>query len=353
MFVGPNDPGRVQTVTEILSSYDAPLLGLLEELTMSDCSNPPSITAVICTYERYDVLVEALRSLEKQTLPKEQYELVVVDNSPSSEKKERFWEGLHLACECRAVLEDEPGLSRARNIGLDEARGRHIAFLDDDAVASPGWLEAAVTVLDERPKVGIVGGPVEPIWPERRPAWLHEWQEGYLTILDRGPDLRELGPAEWVAGTNMALRREVLQRAGGFDTAIGRIGRSLLSNEELALTKKLSALGYTSVYSPHMRVRHRVHADRLNQEWFVRRASWQAVSDLLSSAEAGSGDRSSDERTIERFFSSLPIRRRKFESFFAGSATKEEFQLRLSAVEALARLLLREERGAASLRSSA
>jgi glycosyltransferase involved in cell wall biosynthesis len=100
----------------------------------------PKISVVICTFNRHDILLEAIMSIELQDLPGQEYELIIVDNSDDTQARKQFRNGLQITCDYRDLEEARPGLSRARNIGIHAARADLVAFLDDDAKASAGWL---------------------------------------------------------------------------------------------------------------------------------------------------------------------------------------------------------------------
>src|SRR6202035_1229933 len=93
----------------------------------------------------------------------------------------------------------------------------------------------------------------EPIWPDSAPTWLHKWQQGFLTIVDLGDDLRPLQDGEWLAGTNIAFQAAALKRAGGFSENLGRTGTSLLSNEELVVSRKIRDSRLQAYYHPRAR----------------------------------------------------------------------------------------------------
>jgi GT2 family glycosyltransferase len=124
-------------------------------------------------------------------------------------------------------------------------------------------------------------------------------------VVDRGPAARDLGAGEWLAGTNIAFRRDALCAAGGFDEALGRHPGTLLGNEEIALAERLRRAGHTIRYTPRARVRHAIAADRLNRSWLRRRIAWQAVSDLmLAGGEANSV--AALWRTVADFLLTMP-----------------------------------------------
>ena len=297
----------------------------------------PEITVIICTFNRYDLLPEAIASIELQDFAEDAYELVVVDNSSDEAARERFLDGLEIACNHRYINEDRPGLSRARNIGAKTASGRVLAFMDDDAKAAPDWLAHIAETFAQYENAGIAGGPVRPIWAAPRPPWLHPWLEGYLTILDRGTAIRILKDDEWLAGTNIAFRADALNEGGLFPENMGRIGRLLLSNEELIVSEKIRKLGYDVIYNPEIVMHHRVHAERANQAWLRRRVFWQAISDLFADREAGGSN--ADIHRVLDFVSRLAPKNRGAMGLFVDLEDAQLFQQQTEAIAALVRLL--------------
>src|SRR5260370_9114742 len=122
----------------------------------------PKISVVICACKRLDMLLEAIMSIELQDLPVQEYELIIVDNSDDLRAREQFRDGLQITCEHRYLDEARPGLSRARNVGIHAARAELVAFLDDDATASAGWLRHIIRGFPPHGAAGGVGCPVPP-----------------------------------------------------------------------------------------------------------------------------------------------------------------------------------------------
>ena len=106
------------------------------------------ISATICTYRRYTLLRRALESLCVQALAPERYEILVVDNGIDEQTAAVVADCRESFASVTIRLSSEPalGLSQARNRALSEARGRYLAFLDDDAWAPESWLATALTV---------------------------------------------------------------------------------------------------------------------------------------------------------------------------------------------------------------
>jgi GT2 family glycosyltransferase len=250
--------------------------------TVPVTSPPPGLTVAICTHNRFDDLRSVLDALRRQILAPAEMEVLIVDNSTDLAARDAFRAASDLPANARWLDSSPPGLARARNLALREARAPLVAFLDDDAVPLTGWAEALALEARAHPDAAVFAGPIEADWlGQARPAWLPGRHEGALTILDHGPDDRALKPGEHGYGANFALRREPALAAGGFEEQLGRKGASLLSNEETALQDRLREAGHAARYVARARVLHRIRAERLSRDWFRARMAWQAVSASL------------------------------------------------------------------------
>ena len=240
------------------------------------------ISAIICTLNRADYLRKAITSLVDQTLPKEQYEIIVVDNGSTDNTRQVIREEFGYVSNLRYIYEPVLGLSQVRNTGWKNARGEYVAYLDDDAVADQGWLGKIVEVFETvKPQPGCVGGKVEPIWEVPRPVWLSDNMVLYLAILDYSETPFTLDDSHYLVGANMAYPRHLLETMGGFPTSLGRRGSSLLSHEETRLRQRIGEAGYVCMYHPEITVWHHMQASRLKKTWFIRRVYWEGVSNAV------------------------------------------------------------------------
>lgn len=237
-------------------------------------------TVVVCTRNRSAPLAEACEGALALEAPFS-WELVVVDNASTDDTLEvaRALAARHPG-RVRVAVEPTLGLSAARNLGLRLARGAWIAFLDDDAVPSRGWLEAYDRALAD-PEIGAAGGPVDPDFRGALPDWFEPALLPYVSAWDRGPEAHALAYNEYPRGANMAFRRDALLRVGDFDPRLGRRGRSLRSCEEIELCLRLERSGLGVAYEPGARVRHRVEADRLTRDWMIARFAAQGFSEAI------------------------------------------------------------------------
>jgi glycosyltransferase involved in cell wall biosynthesis len=246
----------------------------------------PTITVAICTHNRATYLRLALQSLLEQTAPQHRFDILVVDNASTDGTPAEVERARRARGDIRCVREDRLGLSHARNRAIAETRTPYIAYLDDDAIAAPRWVERLVHCFTQlSPAPAAVGGPIHPIWEAARPSWLPDSLLGYLTVLERpGSGYLDL-KRQLIFGANMAFDHRALTEVGGFSTSLGRIGNRLLSGEEMLLLAQLHARGACGYYDEQASVRHHVAANRLSKEWFYRRVYWDGMSSALVNIE--------------------------------------------------------------------
>ena len=240
----------------------------------------PKISVVLCTLNRDYYLKSALQSLVDQTLSRENFEILVIDNGSVDKTKEVATQEFSFLGNIFYIYEPQTGLNYARNTGLKQSRGKYIAYLDDDAIASPQWLENILNVFQNSPpNVGCVGGKIDPLWESDRPEWLSDNLLGYLAILDISPIPIVLSKGEFLYGVNFAFNKNILQSIGGFEAGLDRQGKNLLSNGDIMVQKHIQDQGYVCFYDPQISVQHQIQASRLQPEWFYQRAYWQGISD--------------------------------------------------------------------------
>ncbi len=244
---------------------------------------PTSLTACVCTYQRYDILGDCLTALLNQSPANIKYEILVVDNSPNESEAIAFtqkFQGSHIKFFWTATA----GLSNARNIGAKQCGTDIIAYIDDDAICDDQWATELLNAYRQLGSgCGVVGGRSYPIWQGERPGWFPGNKLGLLSIVDLGDETRLLEGKEWLAGVNISFRTSLILEEGGFDISLGRTGgdATLLSNEETRLVNKLKAKNVQVGYTPHAQVGHCIDPSRLSPTWLRKRVVWQAISDYL------------------------------------------------------------------------
>jgi glycosyltransferase involved in cell wall biosynthesis len=264
------------------------------------------ISAIICTHNRDTYLGAAIDSLLAQDFAAE-FEVVVVDNG-SSDRTCEVVEQRASHPRLKYVFEPIIGLSVARNTGAKVASGKILAYLDDDAVASDSWLQVFDDAYNNNSKLAIAGGKVTLLWPQgiQQPKWLSPGLAGNLGAYDLGDSIIYIDqPGLTPRGLNYSIRRSFLEEIGGFDPHLGRVGKNLLSNEELQMTEFALQKGWQVAYLPQALVAHNVAPERLNRSWFLNRGWWQGISECYREQLAGKAGISQLQRGGERFVRGL------------------------------------------------
>lgn len=257
-------------------------------------SRLPSYSVIICTYtpDRWDDLCVAIQSVRQQE-PRPHNVIVVVDHHEVLVEHARS----NLA-DC-SVLEntEQRGLSGARNSGVAAARGDIVVFLDDDARCDPGWAEHMLRPYIDATVVGV-GGHVEPDWRAPRPSWLPDEFLWVVGCSYRGQPRGEARVRNGI-GANLSFRRSVLERIGGFNSLVGRVGANAAGCEEteLSLRATRSVDNGCVVLSPMAVVRHAVPASRLTRKYFRDRCRAEGRSKAVMSVLAGEAGSLSTERS--------------------------------------------------------
>ena len=164
------------------------------------------------------------------------------------------------------VIENSYGLAKARNQGWRKARGKYVAFIDDDAIADPRWIGAILDFIDSHTKEVIFGGPYTSLNQKEIPSWIpRELTEKILPTKKARP--LKLGRV-WLNGTNFVVKKSILAIADGFDEKLGVSGNTRAYGEETDLQIRLSTLGYKVWYDPKIKVQHEFAKHKMNM-WYL------------------------------------------------------------------------------------
>jgi GT2 family glycosyltransferase len=240
-----------------------------------------SISVVIATYNRRALLGECLRHLADQPFETED-EVVVVDNG-STDDTSRVIEASRprFPVRLRHLTESRPGKSHAVAAAVAAASGDVLAFTDDDVTVDPSWIAIIRRIMRDS-NAALVGGPVFPRWEASPPRWLRFDTSEYgrlaapLGLLNYGPASIELGPRT-VLGANMAVRRALINKVGGFDRHLGKLRGTLLSGEDHELCQRVQAAGFKAMYFPELRVAHWVPVERMRASYTMSWFFWSGI----------------------------------------------------------------------------
>lgn len=252
-----------------------------------------TVSVVICayTFERLGDIAEAVASLEAQRRLPRQIILVIDNNEALFEKCRLDFP------QCLVLRNSEAkGHSGGRNTGLKAATSDIVAFIDDDAVPEPDWLQNSLPVFADEKALGT-GAFLKPIWRGKRPAWFPEEFLWTVACTYRGA---QMGRVRNLIGAAMCFRKSVFTAVGSFDYRLGRDGSSLpISADETEFCMRAAHSvpgGYFCVPEGAV-VAHKVHAIRLTWGYFLKRCYAEGISKGRMAAIGGSASDLSVERS--------------------------------------------------------
>ena len=202
------------------------------------------ISVVISTRNRAALLSEALRALSEQAIPGNSFEVLVVNDGSTDATEAMVKDRASSFPALLRVLTLEPaGPARARNAGIREARGRIIAFTDDDCLPEPDWLSKVCEGYEQDQGLAGIGGQTLPLEPQNLFS-------RYQDLLLHQPHQDQTG-ITFLLTNNASFRRDRLLEVGGFDEAFPFAG-----GEDVDLSRRMRQQGYRLGYRPEAKVRH-------------------------------------------------------------------------------------------------
>jgi len=244
------------------------------------------LTVCICTHNRPRYVRDCLDGLRRQTVSRDHFAVLLVDSASSPDDAADL-AALADRHEARLIRIGRPGVSLARNAGAWAARTPFIAYIDDDAIPAPNWIQ---TILEAIARPGrlpaLIGGRILPKWEAPLPAWWPASLRGVLSIIEFEGE-GEYRTASVPKGlepyaANIVVHVLSLLAAGGFGDTVGRYGHSLLSDEEVQLAWSLQDAGYSVRYDSRIVVHHQIQARRMAPDWLLTRLYWQGASTVLT-----------------------------------------------------------------------
>jgi len=241
------------------------------------------ITVCVCTHDRPAYVRDCLEGLARQTVGSDCFDILLVDSASPGDAPAELARQVAGCRNARLLRVEQAGISVARNAGAWAAYGDYIAYLDDDAIPAPDWVERMLAALRETdPPPALIGGRILPQWEVPLPSWWPARLRGVLSIIEaegRGEYRSDALPAGLEPyGANMVVHVASLRAAGGFSRHSGRLGKALLSDEEVQLAWRLQDAGHSVRYDSRIVVRHQIQPARLTPSWLLSRLYWQGFS---------------------------------------------------------------------------
>ena len=228
---------------------------------------PARLDVVVCAHNEADHVPRVLQSLQAQTVGQGAFRVLFIDNASTDDTRavvEAHRGGLNLTY----ILEPRAGVSYARTTGNRSATADFVAYIDADSRAHPAWVETISRVLDAH-NPDLCGGPYYAFYSGPKPAWFRD----RYNSRSLGDVPRALGPREYLSGTNMIWRRRLVDELGGFNPAIGVVGRQWLGGEEAELIRRAREGhgDFKAYYHPGIIVYHLTRPEALNLRYWARR----------------------------------------------------------------------------------
>jgi GT2 family glycosyltransferase len=241
------------------------------------------VSAVVCAHslDSYQDLVECVDSLLGQT--HEPLEIILVIDGNKALHERIAAHCVHHAATRTVLLEENIGISGARNVGIRVAGGEVIVFIDDDAVADRRWVENLLSTYEDHDAVAV-GGRILPVWVDGKPQFLPEELYWLVGVTHKGFAGEGVVEVRNAFGPNMSFKREVFERVGFFNENLGFSGggasRIQAEEPELALRVKQKT-GKGVLYNPQAIVYHKVHRSKLGIRTLLRRSFYQGYSKAM------------------------------------------------------------------------
>ena len=234
----------------------------------------PTVSIIVCSYteQRWVQLQNCIESARNQTLPAHEIILVIDHNDALLARAQATFTDLLVIPNL-----NQQSLSGARNIGIANATGEIIAFVDDDGVIAPDWLERLCECLADPTALGA-GGTIAPMWEGKQPRWFPpEFFWVFGCTYEGQPKKRQAVRNLW---GSMCVRRAVFEAVGDFHISLGRIGTKPLGDEETELCIRASMHWPESrwVLEPSAVMRHSVPASRARWKYFCSRCYYEGIS---------------------------------------------------------------------------
>ena len=231
------------------------------------------LSVAVCTYNREKYIGQLLESIVANSLPKDAYEVILVDNNCTDRTHEvcAEFEKMHPDMRFVYVKETEQGLSAARNRAIREAKGDVLVYVDDDALVDTWYLQTIADYMQHHLDCMACGGPILPLYETAEPSWMTPYTRALLTAwMDYGSEVRAYPRGKYPGGGNAAYRVSVFEQTGLFNTNLGRKGASLAASEEKDIIDKMNALGMKYMYLPKMILHHIIPQKKLERDYFDR-----------------------------------------------------------------------------------
>jgi glycosyltransferase involved in cell wall biosynthesis len=206
------------------------------------------VSVVIPTRNRCALLDMTIEHIEAQTFPRDQYEVIVIDNDCTDDTRRVIEQRSRTYSNLKAGFQEKPGAGPTRNTGLRLAKGELVVFIDDDVHAEPGLIQAHVDQHQRNPNVSVIGAVTIP-WGDTTEPFLRYLRDHRIF----NPYTPSKGPIDfsYYHTCNVSTPTDVLQKVGGFNEVF-----TIYGMEDIELGYRLEKAGSRMIFAPEAKAVH-------------------------------------------------------------------------------------------------
>lgn len=220
----------------------------------------PKVSVVIPTKNRSALVAEAIDRVESQTVPREQYEVIVVDNDSVDDTRSVLEQKARTYPNLTFGFQDKRGAAATRNAGLRMAKNELILFIDDDVQAEPSLIQAHIDCHQKDADASVIGAITVP-WGDTTDPFLRYLRDHRIF----NPYTPSKGPIDfsYYHTCNVSTPTNVLLKVGGFNESFQIYGM-----EDIELGYRLEKAGCRMVFSPEAKA---IHYQFPTYDYFIER----------------------------------------------------------------------------------
>ncbi len=249
----------------------------------------PQVSIIVCTYNREKYLQRCLEHLTRQTIDKNFFEVIIINNN-STDNTEHICKDFLSTPErtnFRYFVEKNQGHSHSRNRGINESKAPLINFIDDDAFVYPEFAENIVKFFKNNNEVMAIGGKINPVFEDEIPRWMSSHLMPLVSALDMGEREQPFKGRKFPIGANMTFRRSVFEKYGLFNVNLGRKGSGLEGGDEKEVFLRMKSEHESIYYVPSVQVDHVIPKNRVELSYIRGLATGVGTSERKRILEKG------------------------------------------------------------------
>ncbi|NNK71936.1 MAG: glycosyltransferase family 2 protein [Flavobacteriaceae bacterium] len=235
------------------------------------------VSVILCCYNSASRLSETLGHLAKQKVPENvNWELVLVDNNSTDNTAEvarQYWSDAGSVVPLNIIMETKPGLSFARNAGMQAAKYDIFLFCDDDNWLDPDYVGLVYANFDQKNKLAALGGWCDPVFEVEKPDWFDTFSGNFAV----GKPIPESGylnrPQDYLYGAGFAISRtakQALDNKGFKNVLSDRKGKQLSSGGDVETIFALKIMKLPVYFDERLHFQHFMPDGRMNWDYLLR-----------------------------------------------------------------------------------